>query len=77
MSDLQITIPPEPKRRPTRRKEPERLAVPVDDACTITGLSRSSIYDLIADGRLKSVMIGRRRLVLMRSIEALLQPQAA
>jgi excisionase family DNA binding protein len=53
------------------------LAVPVDDACTITGLSHSSIYELIRDGRLTSVMIGRRRLVLMRSIEALLQPQAA
>jgi excisionase family DNA binding protein len=76
LSDLQPTIQREPKRRPTRRKAPERLAVPVDDACTITGLSHSSIYELIRDGRLKSVTIGRRRLVLMRSIEALLQPQA-
>jgi excisionase family DNA binding protein len=77
MSDLQTTIQLEPKRRLTRRKEPGRLAVPVDDACTITGLGRSTIYELIADGRLQSVTIGHRRLVLYSSIEALLQPQAA
>jgi|HubBroStandDraft_6_1064221.scaffolds.fasta_scaffold1965889_1 excisionase family DNA binding protein len=77
MSDLQTTLRGEPKSRPTRRKEPERLAVPVDDACKITGLSRSSVYQLLADGKLQSVLIRRRRLVLYSSIEALLQPQAA
>jgi excisionase family DNA binding protein len=52
-------------------------AATIDDTCRITGLGKTSIYELIAQGRLKSVAIGRRRLVLYSSIEALLQPQAA
>ena len=77
MLELQVTPPLEPKRKPKRRKEPERMAVPVDDACTITGLGRTSIYELIAEGKLKSVAIGRRRLVGYSSIEALLEPEQA
>jgi excisionase family DNA binding protein len=77
MIELQTPTRPEPKRRPTRRQEPERLAVPVNDACKIIGLGRTAIYDLIAQGKLKSVAIGRRRLVLYSSIKALLQPQTA
>ena len=54
------------------------MAVPVDDACTITGLGRTSIYELIAEGKLKSVAIGRRRRAWRySSIEALLEPEQA
>ena len=63
--------------RHQRRAAPKRLAVTIDDACEITGLGRTKIYELIGQGKLKAVSIGRRRLVLMESIEALLLPDAA
>jgi excisionase family DNA binding protein len=37
----------------------------------VTGLGRTRIYELLADGSLESVRLGRRRLVTRRSIEAL------
>ena len=66
-----------PSNRHERRAAPKRLAVTIDDACEITGLGRTKIYELIGQGKLKAVSIGRRRLVLMESIEALLLPDAA
>jgi excisionase family DNA binding protein len=63
--------------RHERRAAPKRLAVTIVDACEITGLGRTKIYELIGQGKLKAVSIGRRRLVLMESIEALLLPDAA
>jgi excisionase family DNA binding protein len=77
MPDMQPQRAAELKARPRRVAAPEPLAATIDDTCRITGLGKTSIYELIAQGKLKSVAIGRRRLVLMRSIEALLQPQAA
>jgi excisionase family DNA binding protein len=46
----------------------------VDETCRITGLGRAKVYELIGEGKLKSVAVGRRRLVLVESIEVLLQP---
>jgi excisionase family DNA binding protein len=66
-----------PTSRHDRRTEPKRIAATVDDTCHITGLGRTKIYELIAQGRLRAVAIGRRRLVLMDSIEAVLKPGAA
>jgi excisionase family DNA binding protein len=66
-----------PSNRHERRAAPKRLAVTIDDACEITGLGRTKIYELIRDQKLKAVAIGRRRLVLMSSIETLLRPDAA
>jgi excisionase family DNA binding protein len=36
--------------------EPE--AISVDEACRLTGVGRSKIYELIADGTLPSVKVG-------------------
>ena len=63
-----------PQRRPSRRSAPRPIAVPIDGTCRITGLGRTKIYELIAGGKRKSVTVGRRRLVVYDSIEALLQP---
>lgn len=49
----------------------KRLAVPVDDACEIIGVGRTKMYELIDQGRVKSITIGRRRLVVYASLEAL------
>lgn len=47
-------------------------AVSVTDAAAMTSLSRSSIYELMTDGKLRSAKVGKRRLVLVESIDALL-----
>jgi excisionase family DNA binding protein len=44
----------------------------VDAAAKAYGLSRTTLYKLLAEGRLKSVLIGRRRLILRDSLDALL-----
>jgi excisionase family DNA binding protein len=36
------------------------------------GISRTALYELIEDGRLKTVKIGRRRLVPIEAIEELI-----
>ena len=61
----------EPHRR-TRRETPKPVSTTVDDACRITGLGRTKIYELIGEGKLRTKTIGRRRLVIYASIEALM-----
>lgn len=41
----------------------------VPDACRRLGVGRSTIYELIASGKLKSVTIGRRRLIAASEIQ--------
>lgn len=67
----------DPRRKPRRLASPKPITVTIDDTSRITGLGNTKIYELIAQGRLETLTIGRRRLVLFRSIEALLQPSAA
>lgn len=49
----------------------EPLAVSINDAAKALGLGRTSIYAMIADGRLEAFKIGRRTLVRMESIRRL------
>lgn len=49
----------------------------VPEAAKALGLGRSKIYDLIAEGKLQTVTIGRRRLVRVASIRALAGPEAS
>ena len=44
-------------------KTDQRLAYGIREACTATGLGRSILYQLIADGDLKTFKIGSRRLI--------------
>lgn len=37
----------------------------------LSGLGRTTIYDLLATDRLRSITVGRRRLISVASIEAL------
>lgn len=53
------------------------LTVPVKTACEISGLGVTSIYELMNAGKLQSTTIGRRRLIIYSSLEALLAPAAA
>jgi excisionase family DNA binding protein len=49
----------------------EVLAVSISDATKALGLGRTSIYVMIADGRLDAFKLGRRRLVRIDSIRRL------
>jgi excisionase family DNA binding protein len=46
----------------------ERLSCTVDEACAVTGLGRTKLYELIGSGQLITTTIGRRRLVIVRSL---------
>jgi excisionase family DNA binding protein len=53
----------------------EPLAVSINDTAKALGLGRTSIYAMIADGRLEAFKLGRRTLVRMESIRRLVAKQ--
>lgn len=50
----------------------EQLAVSINDTAKALGLGRTSIYAMIADGRLEALKLGRRTLVKTASIRRLI-----
>jgi excisionase family DNA binding protein len=44
-----------------------------EQVSALTGLSRGKVFQLIASGELESRKVGKARLVLARSVEALLE----
>lgn len=50
----------------------QRITCTIDDACEVTGLGRTKLYELIGAGRIVTTTIGRRRLVAVHSLLALL-----
>lgn len=54
----------------------EALAVDIRDVRKFLPIGRSSVYRLINDGELETMDIGRRRLVVVRSIRALVERRA-
>lgn len=48
----------------------EPISVRVPDAVRLTGLSRSSIYELMRDGDIEFVKVGSSTLVLVASLRA-------
>jgi excisionase family DNA binding protein len=71
------SLPPNttaPRERLFARGPPANaLAYRINDAVQISGLSRSTIYKLIAENRLRSVMVAGRRLILADALRELLQ----
>ena len=57
---------------PTDNKLQERRALSICEAANSCGLSRATLYRLIADGKLSTLKIGARRLVTVAAIDALL-----
>ena len=49
----------------------EVLTVSINDTARALGLGRTSIYLMIADGRLEALKLGRRTLILSESIRRL------
>jgi excisionase family DNA binding protein len=52
------------------------LAYRVNDAAKVSGLSRSTIYNLIAEKKLRSTMVAGRRLIPADALRQLLQGAA-
>lgn len=50
----------------------QRLTCTIAETCEVTGLGRTKVYELIGNGLLTTTMIGRRRLVLVRSLLSLI-----
>jgi len=59
---------------PAERKP---ITVTVQATRGLLGLGNTSIWKLIAEGRLRTVRIGKRRLILYESIEELIASAAA
>lgn len=68
---LLVRVMPQPDYPPTRDARvpfEQRLTCTVAEACQATGLGRTKLYGLIGAGHLSTITIGRRRLVLVRSL---------
>jgi excisionase family DNA binding protein len=46
----------------------QRVSCSVSEACAVTGLGRTKLYELIGSGVLDTTLIGRRRLVSVKSL---------
>jgi excisionase family DNA binding protein len=50
----------------------EPLSVDIAAACGLTGLGRSKLYELLGNGEIPSVKIGRRRIITVSAIREFL-----
>ncbi|HEX4712749.1 DNA-binding protein [Phenylobacterium sp.] len=57
---------------PTNR-EPERIAYSVKAFCEATSFGKTKVHELLKSGRLKSVKVGGRRLILASETQRLLR----
>ena len=48
----------------------ERLAVSVEEAAAMLGLGRTTIYVALGDGSLRSLKVGKRRLIRVEALKA-------
>ena len=55
---------------------PEPLAYSVADAIRVSSIKKTRIYALISEGRLKSITIGKRRIIKADSLRALINGEA-
>ena len=48
----------------------DKIALRIPEAAYVSGLSRSTLYALMGEGKLRSVKVGGRRLILRTDLEA-------
>jgi excisionase family DNA binding protein len=60
----------DPEQPGSYRALPEKLSYTISEVCFATGLGRTSIYEAMARGSLKSIRACGRRLVLKADLEA-------
>ena len=57
----------------TPEQSPEPLAYSVADACRVSSIGRTRLYELIGEGRLQARKIGKRTLIPAASLRALIE----
>jgi excisionase family DNA binding protein len=67
--DVPTTEETQPQRRQEGLPVSERLALSVEEAGALLGISRDLAYDLVARRELPSVRLGRRLVVPRRALE--------
>lgn len=74
-----IELPSSEKQFPSISPAPdfEKLAFTINQVCATTGVGRTSVYEDIRAGKLKSVMVAGRRLVRRTDLENWLKGEAA
>jgi excisionase family DNA binding protein len=65
------TTLPDIAKASSRGESLKPLAVSIRRACELVGLGNTTIWKMIKEGRLQTMSVGRRRLVIYRSLEAL------
>lgn len=55
----------------------QRPTLSIDEAVRYSGLSRSLIYELMGASRIRSTKLGKRRLIVRESLDAVLVGEAA
>ena len=73
MEESQFTLSPLEAARPQTVPFAQKLTCTINEACEVTGLGRTKLYELIGDGHLATTTVGRRRLVVVRSLLSLLE----
>tara|TARA_R110000868_G_scaffold141226_2_gene357517 strand:- start:1190 stop:1387 length:198 start_codon:yes stop_codon:yes gene_type:complete len=53
--------------------EPQRISVRIREACRMTGIGRSKLYELIGEGEIEVVKIGAMTLVPVASLRKLIE----
>jgi excisionase family DNA binding protein len=48
------------------------IALTINEACRVSGLGRTKLYDLIKDGRIKARKLDKRTLIVRSDLEAYL-----
>ena len=71
--ELQATSPAPEAVRSQTVPFVQKLTCTINEACEMTGLGRTKLYELIGDGHLATTTVGRRRLVVVRSLLSLLE----
>lgn len=52
---------------------PQPITVRIKEACLMTGIGRSKLYELIAQGEIEIVKIGAITLIPVKSLEAMVE----
>jgi excisionase family DNA binding protein len=77
VEDLQLTPSTSEAVRPRMVPFAQKITCTINEACEVTGLGRTKLYELIGDGHLATTTVGRRRLVVVRSLLSLLESNAS
>jgi excisionase family DNA binding protein len=72
IADLrEIAVRNNPAAGPADNSQPEPLLVTLKEAKARTGLSNSTLYNMIRDGQLDSKVVGGRRLIVFKTLKDL------